>query len=163
MTLTELAERAEIAVSTISKLENGRINPSVGTMHKITRALNLNIGALFPASATTELIARAGTRPLIGDPSCVQLERLVEYGTNHLLQANIHIMAPGSGSDGEMQHEGEEVGYVLSGGFELTIDGLTMALGVGDSFSFDSRLRHSYRNPGEEECRVIWVNTPPTF
>ena len=39
----------------------------------------------------------------------------------------------------------------------------THHLKAGDSFFFRSELPHSYRNPGDIEARVLWVNTPPTF
>jgi uncharacterized cupin superfamily protein len=64
---------------------------------------------------------------------------------------------------GAMRHEGDEVGYVLEGRLELSIDDKLHALGPGDSFAFPSNLAHTYRNPGTEVTRVIWVNTPPTF
>lgn len=49
------------------------------------------------------------------------------------------------------------------GRLELTIDGVTHNLGPGDSFAFTSHLPHTYRNPGAEFARVLWINTPPTF
>jgi mannose-6-phosphate isomerase-like protein (cupin superfamily) len=60
-------------------------------------------------------------------------------------------------------HEGEEVGYVLSGVLELTVSGVEYLLYDGDSFVYRSEEPHSYRNPGEVTTRVLWVSTPPTF
>jgi quercetin dioxygenase-like cupin family protein len=62
-----------------------------------------------------------------------------------------------------LTHEGEEVGYVLSGTFELTVSGVQYILSSGDSFVYRSEEPHSYRNPGAETARVLWVSTPPTF
>jgi uncharacterized cupin superfamily protein len=87
----------------------------------------------------------------------------VPNGKGHLLQGNIHIVAPGGGSMGPMRHEGDEVGYVLEGRLDLSIDDVLHELGPGDSFAFPSNLAHTYRNPGSEVARVIWINTPPTF
>jgi DNA-binding transcriptional MerR regulator len=36
-------------------------------------------------------------------------------------------------------------------------------LRIGDSLYYPSGVRHSWRNPGREVARLIWVNTPPTF
>lgn len=91
------------------------------------------------------------------------LERLVPNGKGHLLQGNIHIIVSGGGSMRTMRHEGDEFGYVLKGLLELSIDDTVHALGPGDSFSFPSNLAHTYRNPGLDVTRVIWINTPPTF
>jgi uncharacterized cupin superfamily protein len=79
------------------------------------------------------------------------------------LQANIHRIDPGGESDGRIEHEGEEIGYILQGELELRIDDKTYLLSAGDSFFFPSHLPHGYFNPGEVETRVIWINTPPTF
>jgi transcriptional regulator with XRE-family HTH domain len=39
MTLSQVAERAEIAPETLSRIENGRTNPTVATVQSILRAL----------------------------------------------------------------------------------------------------------------------------
>ncbi len=79
------------------------------------------------------------------------------------LEGNIHVVSPGATNGGEINHIGEEVGYVLEGEFELTVGSTTYHLKAGDSFFFRSELPHSYRNPGEAAARVLWVNSPPTF
>ena len=91
------------------------------------------------------------------------LERIIPYTNGHLLQCNIHHIAAGGSSDGTIAHDGEEVGYVLSGRIELEVDGRQYALSAGDAFVFRSTLPHGYRNPGEEPASIFWVNTPPTF
>jgi uncharacterized cupin superfamily protein len=81
----------------------------------------------------------------------------------HLLEGNLHILAPGGGSEGVLMHEGEEVGYVLEGELELKVEGVLYILKSGDSFVYRSELPHSYRNSGKTLTKVLWVSTPPTF
>ena len=156
-------------MSVISKVENGKATPSLTLLHRLVNVLGINIGALFESQEQeSAAVMRAGTRPVIaierdGRGAGVALERLVPYGDGHLLQGNIHIVAPGCGSDGRMEHEGEEVGYVLEGELTLTLDGQTYALRAGDSFVFRSNRLHGYRNPGKTPTRILWINTPPTF
>lgn len=52
---------------------------------------------------------------------------------------------------------------MLEGVLELTVDGVLRLLPAEHSFFFLSDRRHTYRNGGETLCRVLWVNTPPTF
>jgi quercetin dioxygenase-like cupin family protein len=73
------------------------------------------------------------------------------------------VVEPGGGSEGAIEHQGEDVGYVLEGEFELIVAGKTYKLQQGDSFFFRSNLPHGYRNPGRKQTRVVWVNTPSTF
>jgi len=167
--IKDLAARVGVSISLISKYENDRALPPLTVLHSLVTALGTNIGALFEANWTgVDYVARAGTRPLlaaagIGESAGVTLERLVPNGRGHLLQGNIHIVAPGGGSMGPMLHEGDEVGYVLEGQLTLSIGDVIHELQPGDSFSFPSNLAHTYRNPGTRVTRVLWVNTPPTF
>jgi transcriptional regulator with XRE-family HTH domain len=167
--IKDLAGRVGVSVSLISKYENDKLLPPLTVLHKLVSELQTNIGALFDSNwSGVGYIARAGSRPRIsaageGNSVGVTLERIIPNGMGHLLQGNIHIVAPGGGSMGAMSHEGDEVGYVLEGRLELSIDGATHDLGPGDSFAFASHLAHTYRNPGEDVTRVLWINTPPTF
>jgi transcriptional regulator with XRE-family HTH domain len=168
--LRELAEIVNCSVGMLSKIENGKTNPSLAMLHKIGAALGINIAALFSDRDLGErIVMRAGSRPLMltkeADPDHggIALEQLVPYAGAHLLEGTINIIQPGSGIGTELQHEGEELGYVLEGILELTIEGEIYRLGPGDSFYFRSEMRHTYRNPGGSIARVLWVNTPPTF
>lgn len=169
MLIKDLAARVGVSKSLISKYENDKLLPPLTVLHSLVSVLETNIGALFePNWNGADYVARAGTRPHIlaagdGEAAGVTLERLIPNGRGHLLQGNIHIVAPGGGSMGPMCHEGDEFGYVLEGRLELVIGESAHSLGPGDSFSFPSNLAHTYRNPGLEATRVIWINTPPTF
>jgi mannose-6-phosphate isomerase-like protein (cupin superfamily) len=53
---------------------------------------------------------------------------------------------------------------VVPGRIEIVLDGdKFFELGVGDSFYFESRRPHSWRNSFAGETVLIWINTPPTF
>lgn len=71
---------------------------------------------------------------------------------------------PKSGSDRSYSRVGEEFIYMLKGSLEFWLDELqSHVLQEGDSFGFESNLRHRWFNPNDEEAVLIWVNTPPTF
>ena len=78
------------------------------------------------------------------------------------MQVNIHVISPGAENQ-EIRHIGQEFGIVLTGRFRLNVRNKDYFLNEGDSFSFDSNLPHSYANESDAVCRVLWVNTPPTF
>lgn len=168
ITLKQLAEEAGCSESLLSKIENNKAMPSFGTLHRIAVALGTNVGVLFSAGGEgAQIVSRAGERPIIVTDQLrtgkgVQLERLIPYSREYLLQSNIHLIAPGGRTDA-ISHAGEEIGYVLEGEIELTIDGNRYCAKAGDSFHFRSELPHAYRNIGTKPARVLWVNTPPTF
>jgi transcriptional regulator with XRE-family HTH domain len=168
-TLKKVADAAGCSESFVSKLENDRASPSFTMLHRLTAILGTNVSALFAASnLPNNIISHPGDRPVILTDQLrigkgIGLERLIPYSHGHLLQGNIHHIAVGGRSDGDITHSGEEIGYVLDGEIELSVDGRRYRLKSGDSFHFRSELPHGYRNAGPKPARVIWINTPPTF
>ena len=152
----------------MSKIENDRTTPSLSTLHKIAVALGLSISDIF-GSGESEIVTRANKRNVLlvdGDESDgdrMRLEQLVPAKKGRLLQADMYIIPPGGGSNGELQHSGEEFGFVMEGSLFLTIDNMSYLLEEGDSFVFRSELTHSFANNGSKVARVLWINTPPTF
>ncbi len=163
--LRDLSGRVGCSESLISKIENGVALPSVTVLHKIVSALNVSMAALFAdENADRGIVARGGKRPAFSiDKAGSQLERLIPAEGRHLLEGNLHILAPGGGSEGLLSHDGEEVGFVVEGELELTVGDRTYLLAAGDSFTFRSEIPHSYRNPAKKHARIVWVSTPPTF
>lgn len=166
--LKELADAVGCSESFLSKVENDKVRPSLQTLHSIVSHLNTSIGDLFSATPSEKnRIMRDHERPkIVTSPRKgpgVTLESLVPSSTMQLLYGSIHVVAPGGGSEGMIEHKGEEIGYVLQGELELTVAETTYHLQAGDSFFFQSNLPHGYKNPGKVETRVVWINTPPTF
>lgn len=165
MRLKDLAIASDCSESLLSRVENNLTNPSLGTLHRVANALGVSTVALFEDTAPTPfVIYRPEDRLTIGrGVPGEKAEVLVPYAENRRLEGMITILLPGSDFNGPFQHEGEEVGYVLEGEMELTVSDTVSVLKSGDSFFFRSDLAHRYRNTGTAVCRVVWVNTPPTF
>jgi transcriptional regulator with XRE-family HTH domain len=171
LSLRQLANEVNCSESFISKIENDKVRPSFSMLHRMVAALEMNVAALFterPPEAKQVDIMRPGQRPVIRvDPvwqgKGIQLERLKSNSKVALLQANIHHVEPGANTDGAISHDGEEFGYVLTGKLLLMVDNISYLIKEGESFSFNSKLPHSYSNPGNKAAKVLWLNTPPTF
>jgi transcriptional regulator with XRE-family HTH domain len=144
-TLRMLAEEVGCSPSMLSKIENDQAAPSLRTLHRILAALDTSIAHLFAGDASHDDIRLTPTFPEL------------------MLDANIHTLEPGADSGGDIQHAGQEVGYVLQGRAELIVDGKSHFLGPGDSFFFASNLPHRYRNIDPGVTRILWVATPATF
>lgn len=169
MTLKQLADEVEISEGHMSKIENEKTQPSVAVLHRITQTLDVTIGLLFDeTNGKEQVVSRMGERPVIDlDPvrrgTGIRLERIIPHSRDHILQCNIHVIEPNGSSEEQIQHVGEEMGYILEGELELTLDDTVYHLRQDDSFHFNSSRRHAYRNPGKTRTRVLWANTPPTF
>jgi transcriptional regulator with XRE-family HTH domain len=171
LSLREVAERVGVTESFVSKVENNRVRPSLATLHKMVTVLQTNIGVLFADSENDSeqiMLIRQGKRPVIrvlgaAQRQGIRLERLIPARSDNLLQANIHVVPSGEGTDELISHSGQEFGFVLEGDVDLIVAGERYELSQGDAFVFESALPHGYRNRSRRVARIIWVNTPPTF
>ena len=168
LTLRELAEKAQCSESMVSKVENGRALPSLTTLHRICRVLDLTVAQLFANPGEPPgVLTRAGERAVLDihpsrPGSDIKSEQLIASNPRNLLEGSILLIAPGSAPE-LISHEGEEVGYVIEGTLHITVGETTYVANEGDSVHFQSGLPHGYHNPGPKTARVIVINTPPTF
>ena len=167
--LLDIAEAADCSESLVSKIENNKANPSLKILRKICHALGMTLGDFFAIPEDgRRVVTTSDQRPVMNlDPvregNDVRLETLVPFSKGYLLQGNIHIIEPGGTTGGLIHHQGEEVGYVLSGELELYVGNQTCQIAEGDSFVFRSEIPHGYSNKSNYETRVIFINTPPTY
>lgn len=166
-TLQAISAATGISVGHLSQLERDLVSPSIKTLHDLSRALGVNISWFFlPQDAgkrVEQYIVRGRQRRHISYADGIDDYQLNSQAVRHL-GLLFSTFAPGASSgDGPYAHEGEEAGYVVSGRFELWIDGASTVLDAGDSFSFPSSLPHRYHNPGRGEAIVIWAMTPPSY
>jgi transcriptional regulator with XRE-family HTH domain len=166
--LKDLSLQLGCSESMLSKVENDRADPSLHLLHRLAEALGTPVQALFSDTPSAPLtVYRNGERPILSlerrdsGPPLASFERMIPYAEGRTLNANVHVVPPGGGSNGVLRHVGEEVGYVIEGTIELVVDGHAVVIGAGSSFFFQSSLPHSYSNIGTVVARVVWVNSPP--
>jgi quercetin dioxygenase-like cupin family protein len=52
----------------------------------------------------------------------------------------------------------------MKGALEIWLDEVDRyEMSAGDSLYFNSSQAHRWRNTGDEETLLMWINTPPTF
>jgi transcriptional regulator with XRE-family HTH domain len=163
--LEELAKRSGLSKALLSRIENDKITPSIGSLHDLAVALGINLSGFFNNEENREpqVVLRKGERHVIQMKDGSTIENCIPLDGTHLLQCFLMIQEPGGQAQGIVTHYGEEVGYVIEGEFELTLNGSVYCLKAGDSFNFRSEGPHTHRNPGKTRVVVLWVNTPPTW
>jgi transcriptional regulator with XRE-family HTH domain len=167
--MKDVADAAGCSESLVSKIENNKLNPSLQVLNKLCSVLKIDLADLFNSqNEDYPVVTRAGQRSVIEvDPlrrgHGILMERVIPYAKGHLLQSNIHVVAPGGSSFGLISHEGEEVGYLIAGEIELFVGDKAYQLSAGDTFCFRSEVGHGYSNRSTAEARILFVNTPPTF
>lgn len=159
--LVEVARVAGISVGFLSALERSQMSASVGTLRRIARIYNLNILDFFNASDANQPLVKPRQRKRLQAGRGVGME-LLAWGDT-VMEPHLFRVAPGAGSGDSYSHEGEEFLYMLKGQLDIALEGEQYKLRGGDSFYFQSKTPHHWRNPGKNESLILWINTPPTF
>jgi transcriptional regulator with XRE-family HTH domain len=165
-TLEVAAQRTGLALSTIHKIENGRVSPSYENLVKIARAYEIGMERLFSAdhdaTQTTRLtVTKSGEGRKVRSKNFeyeVLCNALAEKKIIPLVTL-VEKRAPLKPADLE-SHTGEETLYVLSGRVELTVEHYApVILETGDCAYFDSTLKHGLRALDDAETKVFWACT----
>lgn len=178
MTLQEVAEAAELSKSFVSQVETGSAQPSIGSLKRIADVLGITLADLFEED-TEEVPESEGS----GSPQPDGAVRVVRANRRKHLEwptgAHAALLTPDLRGKLEVilttyvpseearvdtyTHEGEELGFVMEGTFEVQVKDETYLLEEGDSIHFPSHLPHSTRAVGEVPVKTLWVITPPSF
>lgn len=164
LTISAFADQLGVSGSTLSTLERTSRGASVPLLRSIAEALGVTITQLIasPDDIVKAVIRTGEGRQLPSLGKGIQIRELASGP--RMMDCQEWILAAGAGSEGFYRHEGEEFIRVLKGSFEIEVDGLGLAvLNMGDSIYFESHRAHSWRSVGATVCRLLWVNTPPTF
>ncbi len=165
-TLESAAHRTGLALSTIHKIENGRVSPSYENLVRIARAYDIGMERLFSsdheAHQTTRMtVTKAGQGRKVRSKNFeyeVLCNALAEKKIIPLVTL-VEKRAPLSHDDLE-SHDGEETLYVLSGRVELVVEHYQpVVLEPGDCAYFDSTIKHGLRALDDTETKVFWACT----
>jgi transcriptional regulator with XRE-family HTH domain len=165
LSLRQLSDKVAVSPSTLQKIENNQISPTLSTMLKIARGLDKDLQFfLEPAPERTDTIfCPQGQRRRIDPPDVkFSLELLTEGLSDQHLSALL-VRVPPRGRRSHPRHQGEELQHCLRGTVAFTIHGKHYRLSPGDTLHFKSDLPHSWSNVGEDEAELLVICTPPLY
>ncbi|MFS0866484.1 helix-turn-helix domain-containing protein [Microbacterium sp. 179-B 1A2 NHS] len=135
-TLADLASRAGMSISTLSRLESGRRQASLELLVPLTRLLGVRIDDLVRPEPADPRVRRAIERrkgmvvaPLTLADSPVQTYKIT--------------FPPRATAPEPRTHDGSEWFFVLSGVIRLRLDGVEHHIAAGEAAEFDTRIPHS--------------------
>lgn len=171
-TLAEVRDRTGLPVSTLSKLENGKMGLSYDKLLKLGHGLGIDIAQLLTSSGT----GAAPPLQLVNGRRVITRkdeERLIETDgyqyfchSAELLNRSMHPMIVDVKAEtleqfGELtRHTGEEFTYVIEGTLEFQCDLYApVILKTGDSIYFDAGMGHAYLVVPPGPCRILSICT----
>lgn len=161
----KLAGLSGVANATISQIEAGKLNPTVGMLKRVLDGIPINLSEFFSDEPETadRVFFRADELTEIADGG-VSFRQIGANLRNRSIQFLKECYQPGAGTGRhEITHEGEECGLILSGRLQVTVGEQSMLLRPGDAYYFKSSEPHSFKNTGSEACELISACTPPSF
>jgi transcriptional regulator with XRE-family HTH domain len=170
LTLQELSERSGLAVSTLSKIENGQLSPTFETLLRLADGLGVDVAELFSTESATDTASarRSITRRGQGRLHVTQQYRYEMYCTDLFRKEFTPLVTTITARSIEefqplSRHEGEEFVYVLSGEIELHTEHYQPTrLRVGDGCYFDSSMGHACISVSKKDAEILWVTSRAT-
>lgn len=150
-TLEELAARAQMSVSTLSRLESGKRQASLELLVPLTRQLGVRIDDLVAAPTVDPRVRRSVIHrdgmviaPLAPEGSAVNTYKIT-YSPDPTRCAELRV------------HDGYEWLYVLSGRLRLRLGEQDLVLSRGEAAEFDTRIPHAMGAAGNRPAQILSI------
>lgn len=167
MGLVELGKHTGLSPALLSKVERGRLFPTLPTLLRIALVFGVGLEFFFAGAREKPLVAVVRRRDRVRLPerpqprdSAFHFESLdypaVERRFN-TYYAEFLPVTPDKRRPHD--HAGAEFIYVLQGTLSVQVGADEHTLAQGDSVYFDSSIPHSYGRSGGPACRAIVVTT----
>lgn len=167
MGLVELSRHTGLSAAMLSKLERGRLIPTLPTLLRIALVFSVGLEYFFTERPRrTVAIVRQGERQRFPDrpgsaPNAYVFESLDFNAVERKMNSYYAEFQPVSPVQlRPHQHAGAEFLYVLRGELELHFGAEVHVLDAGDAIYFDPSVPHAYRRAGSRPCAAIVVTTP---
>ncbi len=166
MTLVDFATAIDRSVGFVSQIERGLSEPSISDLRNIAKLFDVPLSFFFGDNSGTQAgarhVVRADHRRKLGNPDEGLIEELLSPDLGGSFEIIRSEFAAGANLVDPQQRDTEEAGYIVSGKFELEINGEWYSLQSGDSFRFAGEP-YRWRNTSSEPAIVIWVVSPPVY
>jgi quercetin dioxygenase-like cupin family protein/DNA-binding XRE family transcriptional regulator len=165
MGLVELGRHTGLSPAMISKLERGRLHPTLPTLLRISLVFGVGLDHFFAPQKPAYAVVRAKDRlvfpeRLEGRDVVWEFESLDFAATDRRLSA-YRVTFPEPPRRLRLHsHDDAELVHVLSGRLTVTVAGEPQTLDGGDSIYFDARQPHGYARASDRGCAAIVVTAP---
>ena len=165
MGLVELGQHTGLSPAMLSKLERGKLFPTLPTLLRIAMVFGVGLDHFFTDERKRHVVSivRKAERMRFPDTPgqsniAYHFESLDFKATDRKLSGFYAEFEPVAAEHVRMhQHAGIELLYLINGKLELTIGSDDYTLDQGDAIYFDSAVRHKYHRVGKQACSAMIV------
>lgn len=170
LTLGQLAERSGVSPSTISKIENGVLSPTLDKVLRLADGLDISVNHLIGEGDETGKVpnsrlqtSHTGEGIVIDTPNYEYRYLCSALKNKRMVPIRARIKAATVQEFGPLErHGGEEFLMVMEGSIEVHSEFYApITLNRGESIYLDSTMGHAYVNTGPHDAEVICICTEP--
>jgi transcriptional regulator with XRE-family HTH domain len=163
--LVELGQHTGLSPAMLSKLERGKLFPTLPTLLRIAMVFGVGLDFFFADERKRHVVSIVRKQERLKFPEnsgsnviSYNFESLDFKASERKLNAFYAEFEPVAADKVRPhQHPGVELLYMISGKLELIIGSDLHVLDEGDAVYFDSAVRHSYRRVGKNRCSAVIV------
>lgn len=166
MGLVELGKHSGLSPALLSKIERGRLVPTLPTLLRVALVFSVGLEHFFtdparrPALAVVRRSERQRFPERMGDERPAYHFESLDFPAVDRTMNGYYVEFDGVDEASEPHvHPGAEVLYVIDGQVTVTIGNTAHVLGAGDSMYFDSSVPHQYQRTGRKVCRAVVVTS----
>ena len=163
--LVELGKHTGLSPALLSKLERGKLFPTLPTLLRIALVFSVGLDYFFSDESKRHIVSvvRRGDRLRFPErPNAKDVAYFFESldfaapepKLNAFLADFEHVPTENLRLH---QHQGVEFVHTLTGKLEIVIGGMPYELEAGDAIYFDSSVPHTYRNAQKKPCAAVVV------
>jgi transcriptional regulator with XRE-family HTH domain len=165
-TLADLAKNSKVALSTLSRIETGKMTGTLESHIDIAKALGVRLPELYaqidPNQETAEVHRGTGSGKKVTTSKGTVLTLLASGSfRKKMLPALLSLSAHKSTSSESGPAEVEKFLYLLQGQLELTVGKEKLSLKAGDSAYFQAASPHTLKNTGSGTAQILVATAPP--
>ena len=170
LTLSDLAAQSGVALSTISKIENGALSPTLDKVLRLANGLNITVSQLIGEDISGEsepppnsrLVPARASDGIVIDTQNYEYRYLCgELKNKRMIPIRARIKAATIQEFGPLErHGGEEFLIVLEGTIEVHTEFYApVTLQRGEGIYLDSTMGHAYLSAGEVDAEALCICT----
>jgi transcriptional regulator with XRE-family HTH domain len=168
MGLVELGKHTGLSPALLSKIERGRLFPTLPTLLRISLVFSVGLDYFFAGSREKPVVAVVRKRDRVrlperqgGKDAAYRFESLDFPATERRFNCYFAEFLPVAREALRPHaHPGVEFLYVLGGKLGVQIGDAEHTLSAGDSMYFDSSRPHAYWRSGAATCTAVVVTSP---
>ena len=163
MGLVELGKHTGLSPAMLSKLERGKLFPTLPTLLRIALVFGVGLEHFFTDERKRHMVGIVRKKERLrfpetpsGGPVSYNFESLDFKSTERKLNGFYAEFEPLPPEKLRMhQHPGIELLYLIAGKLEIIIGSEPYELSAGDAIYFDSAVRHGYRRLSKSPCSGV--------